>query len=246
MFPGRNPGTLVKAYRYLSLKIAKLNNADRPINACWLYIILRYIAKRGFGLYLHGVWRCLKLVNQERPTLFYLCNACSGLGVIIVFDMKKIYFCLLACVVAFAGCSKDEDPGRSYTEQQEKALSVFNGTWADTQFSNLGDYPGAELQPDPDKIIFGTQNNKPVEIYENDFIEGERLLFSAFGELVYHSEGYEDVPCFYWLSNAADELRLYRTSTKKLYKKFALSIKSDTKMNLHDPDLSLPYIFVKQ
>ena len=95
-----------------------------------------------------GVWRCLKLVNQERPTLFYLCNACSGLGVIIVFDMKKIYFCLLACVVAFAGCSKDEDPGRSYTEQQEKALSVFNGTWADTQFSNLGDYPGAELQPD--------------------------------------------------------------------------------------------------
>ena len=125
-----------------------------------------------------GVWRCLKLVNQERPTLFYLCNACSGLGVIIVFDMKKIYFCLLACVVAFAGCSKDEDPGRSYTEQQEKALSVFNGTWADTQFSNLGDYPGAELQPDPDKIIFGTQNNKPVEIYENDFIEGERLAYS--------------------------------------------------------------------
>jgi hypothetical protein len=155
-------------------------------------------------------------------------------------------FCLLCALFLLVGCSKDEDPGRSYTKQQEKALSVFNGTWADTQFSNLGDYLGAELQPNPDKIIFGTQNNKPVEIYENDFIEGERLLFSAFGELVYHSEGYEDVPCFYWLSNAADELRLYRTSTKKLYKKFALSIKSDTKMNLHDPDLSLPYIFVKQ
>ena len=95
-------------------------------------------------------------------------------------------------------------------------------------------------------LPLGTQNNKPVEIYENDFIEGERLLFSAFGELVYHNEGYEDVPCYYWVSNTADELRLYRTSTKKLYKKFALSIKSDTKMNLHAPDLSLPYIFVKQ
>ena len=142
------------------------------------------------------------------------------------------HFCLLCALFLLVGCSKDEDPGRSYTEQQEKALSVFNGTWADTQFSNLGDYPGAELQPDPDKIIFGTQNNKPVEIYENDFIEGERLLFSAFGELVYHNEGYEDVPCYYWVSNTADELRLYRTSTKKLYKKFALSIKSDTKMNL--------------
>ena len=83
------------------------------------------------------------------------------------------HFCLLCALFLLVGCSKDEDPGRSYTEQQEKALSVFNGTWADTQFSNLGDYPGAELQPDPDKIIFGTQNNKPVEIYENDFIEGE-------------------------------------------------------------------------
>lgn len=61
---GRNPGTCTEAYRYLSLKIANLNNADRPINARWLYIILRYIAKRGFGLYLHGVWRCLKLVNR--------------------------------------------------------------------------------------------------------------------------------------------------------------------------------------
>ena len=94
--------------------------------------------------------------------------------------------------------------------------------------------------------LYSLSEQQAVEIYENDFIDGERLLFSAFGELVYHSEGYEDVPCFYWLSNAADELRLYRTSTKKLYKKFALSIKSDTKMNLHDPDLSLPYIFVKQ
>ena len=139
----------------------------------------------GYGLFYGGRLAMPQTCKPIRPTLFYLCNACSGLGVIIVFDMKKIYFCLLVCVVAFAGCSKDEDPGRSYTEQQEKALSVFNGTWADTQFSNLGDYPGAELQPDPDKIIFGTQNNKPVEIYENDFIEGERLLFSAFGELVY-------------------------------------------------------------
>lgn len=106
------------------------------------------------------------------------------------------HFCLLCALFLLVGCSKDEDPGRSYTKQQEKALSVFNGTWADTQFSNLGDYLGAELQPNPDKIIFGSQNNKPVEIYENDFIDGERLLFSAFGELVYHSEGYEDVPCF--------------------------------------------------
>ena len=61
--------------------------------------------------------------------------------------MKKIYFCLLACVVAFAGCSKDEDPGRSYTEQQEKALSVFNGTWADTQFPTLATIPVPNCNP---------------------------------------------------------------------------------------------------
>ena len=74
------------------------------------------------------------------------------------------HFCLLCALFLLVGCSKDEDPGRSYTKQQEKALSVFNGTWADTQFSNLGDYLGAELQPNPDKIIFGPQNNKHVEI----------------------------------------------------------------------------------
>lgn len=61
---GEKSGNFTEAYRYLSLKIAKLNNADRPITARWLYILFRYIAKRGFGLYLLGVWRCLKLVNQ--------------------------------------------------------------------------------------------------------------------------------------------------------------------------------------
>lgn len=159
--------------------------------------------------------------------------------------MKKLFFILLA-ISLLAGCSKDEEAGITYTEQQQKALAVFNGTWADIQFSNLGNYPGSELQPNPDKIIFGTQNNNPVEIYEDDYINGKTLLFSSFGELVYHSEGYEDVPCFYWVSKTADELRLYRKATKKLYKRFELSIKSDTKMNLHDPNISLPYIFVKQ
>jgi len=47
MFPGRNPGTCTEAYRYLSLKIANLRTIDEPINARWLYIHFRYIAKRG-------------------------------------------------------------------------------------------------------------------------------------------------------------------------------------------------------
>ena len=69
--------------------------------------------------------------------------------------MKKLFFFFFA-ISLLAGCSKDEETGITYTEQQQKALSVFNGTWADIQFSNLGNYPGSELQPNPDKIIFGT------------------------------------------------------------------------------------------
>lgn len=70
LFSGRNLGMLVKAYRYLSLKIANLNNADRPINARLLYIIYRYIAKRGFGLYLHGVLAMPQTCRPIKLTLF--------------------------------------------------------------------------------------------------------------------------------------------------------------------------------
>lgn len=159
--------------------------------------------------------------------------------------MKNVLFCLLACV-ALLGCSKEEGPTSAYTELQQKALLVFNGVWADVQFSNLGNYPGAELQPDPDKLIFGTQYKEPVEVTKDDYMYGETLLFSAFGEVVYHSEGYEDVPCYYWVSKNADELRLYEVANNRLYKKFGLTIKSESEMRLQSPNITLPYIFVKQ
>lgn len=163
--------------------------------------------------------------------------------------MRKSILSLLTVltVLFLIGCSKDSDPVVSpYTESQEKALSVFNGTWADIQFSNLGSYPGSNLQPNPDKIIFGSKNSKPEEVYKDDFIEGQKLLFSSFGELVYHNEGYEDVACYYWVSKNADELRLYSKESKVLYKAFSLKFECGAKMFLHDRNLTLPYIFVKQ
>lgn len=67
--------------------------------------------------------------------------------------MKKLLFSLLAVLLVFCGCSKDDNEEGNYTEKQQKAFALFNGTWADVQFSNLGTYPGAELQPEPDKIV---------------------------------------------------------------------------------------------
>lgn len=161
--------------------------------------------------------------------------------------MKKIFLLSLACcMLAFTGCSKDDSPKNPYSDKQQKALAIFSGTWADIQFSNLGSYPGAHLQPNPDKIIFESQYDKPLEIYKDDYINGNTLLFSAFGELVYHNEEYEDVSCYYWLSESATELRLYRKDTKVLYNKYGLSIKDETKFNLQDSNITLPYIFVKQ
>lgn len=161
------------------------------------------------------------------------------------------HFCLLCALFLLVGCSKDEDPGRSYTELQKKAFAIFNGTWADTQFSNLLGGELGSLLPEPDKIVFGKHHQNPIEVYKDDYMNGKIFLYDNQGECIYYDMPYKDaeyeiVECYYNISQNADYLRLYRRNDNSLYKRFDMSIKSDTKMHLHDPDLSLPYIFVKQ
>lgn len=114
-------------------------------------------------------------------------------------DCKIILLSLIALIM-LSGCSKEDEPKTSYTEQQEKAFAIFKGTWADIQFSNIGEGALAHLQPDPDKIVFGIHYSEPIKVYKDDY----------------------------------------------MYRGYDLSIKSETEFYLHDRDLSLPYIFVKQ
>ena len=164
--------------------------------------------------------------------------------------MKKILFCLIALIM-LAGCSKEDEPQIFYTEKQEKAFAIFKGTWADIQFSNIGEGALGHLQPDPDKIVFGIHYSEPIKVYKDDYMEGKIWLFDKQGECTYYNmpylnAEYEIIECFYEISRDADSFRLYRKANNSLYQKYDLSIKSETKFYLHDRELSLPYIFVKQ
>ena len=165
--------------------------------------------------------------------------------------MGKTRFIIIATILFLASCSTNDDIIDYYSEKQEKAFSVFNGTWADVQFSNLSDGQFANLLPEPDKIVFGIHNNNPIDVYKNDYIDGSSLLFKNQGECTYfkmpYKDGmYESVECYYEISTNADYLRLFKKTDNSLYRRYDMSIKNETKINLHDPNLTLPYIFVKQ
>lgn len=183
-----------------------------------------------------------------RPTLSAFSNCLFGfLGRKTNVQMKKYLFALLVCVMAFAGCSKDDDEISTYSEKQKKAFALFNGTWEDIQFSY---FMGNKLH-DPDMIVFGTHYDNQIEVTENDYMNGEEHLFFAQGECTYRSfdivdKTYTDIECYYYLSYDAEDFYLYEKSTNNLYNSYYIDIESETKIYLHDRDLSLPYIFIKQ
>lgn len=180
------------------------------------------------------------------------CNSLSGSTGTKQIKMKSIFYITLACCLfVFGGCSNDDDSQNNYSEKQEKAFAIFYGTWADTQFSNLGSYPGAELQPDPDKIIFGTHYQIPKEVTGNSYMNGEEVLFEAQGECTYYSmpykgAEYEIIKCLYNISPNADIFSLWSISENKSYHVYDISIKTETQFYLHQSGITLPYIFVKQ
>ena len=165
--------------------------------------------------------------------------------------MKKLLFSLLAVLLVFCGCSKDDNEEGNYTEKQQKAFALFNGTWADVQFSNLGTYPGAELQPEPDKIVWGTHYNTEREIKTSSYMEGEKTGFYAQGEcsyfrVAYKGEPYEDTKCYYYVTPSANTLSLWSVSENKMLHTYELSIKSEKQFYLYQSGITLPYIFEKQ
>ena len=161
--------------------------------------------------------------------------------------MKKIL--LMLCLVALiTGCSKDDETS-AYSEKQQKALSVFNGSFADYQYSNLGSQSGSNLLGDPDIINFGTQYDEPLELRVDDYMNGSKCMGEAHGECLYRKfvvNEYEDIACYYKVAYDASALTLYRKSNKEQYHHYTLSIDSPTEFKLYQKGLSLPYIFKKQ
>jgi hypothetical protein len=162
--------------------------------------------------------------------------------------MKRILFTTLCLMVLLSGCSNDDETA-AYSEKQQKALSVFNGSFADYQYSNLGSQPGSNLLGDPDIINFGIQYNEPLELRADDYMDGSKYMGEAHGECVYRKfvvDEYEDIPCYYKVSYDALALTLYRKSNKEQYHHYTLFIDSSTEFRLYQSGLSLPFIFKKQ
>lgn len=169
--------------------------------------------------------------------------------------MKKFLLTTLATVgmvFAFYACSGDEPSEHStYTEKQQKVFALFNGTWADYQFSNLGEGEFAKFQPDPDLIVFGQHYASPIKKTEKDYLNGEIEKYEAQGECTYRNynygtKTYDDTHCFYYVNASATYLALYNKATNERFKGFDMHINSETSIRLHDKNLSLPYVFQKQ
>lgn len=149
-------------------------------------------------------------------------------------------------------CSSDDEPEAShYTEKQQKVFAIFNGTWCDYQFSNLGGGPLADLQPDPDKIVFGSHYDVEKEIKESSYIDGETTAFTAQGECTYYSvaykgEPYEAVKCYYNVAPSATILSLWNVEENKMFHTYDLKVVTETEFNLYQSGITLPYIFKKQ
>ena len=160
--------------------------------------------------------------------------------------MKKLFLPLFLILAILSSCSKD-DIESPYSEKQQKALSVFKGTFADYQYSNLGN----ELLGDPDIIVFGVQYEKPIELRVDDFMDGSQYMGEAHGECVYKKKPldeypYEEIECYYKVSYDAEALTLYRKLDMKMYHHYTLFIDSPNEFRLYESGLSLPYIFKKQ
>lgn len=161
--------------------------------------------------------------------------------------MRTILF-MLCLVALITGCSKGEEVS-PYSEKQLKALAVFHGTFADYQFSNLGESNLSHLLPDPDLIVFGTQYDEPVTLSVSDYMDGEKYQGEAHGICVYKQmvvDTYSNIECYYKVSYDAQALTLYKKSDYSLWRHYTMIIESQTEFKLYSKNISLPYLFKKQ
>lgn len=160
--------------------------------------------------------------------------------------MKKIIFLTLV-MFAFASCSKDEDGNAAYSVQQQKVQAMFNGTYADYQYSNLNN----SILGDPDLIVFTKSYPTPVELRTDDYLNGSKYMGEAHGECTYkkkllEDQPYTDVECYYNIGYEGTYLTLYKKSDKEIYHHYTMNVVSDTEFRLYQSGLSLPFIFKKQ
>lgn len=154
--------------------------------------------------------------------------------------MKTTFYALFIMCLLIS-CSSSDDETSYYTQKQEAALAIMNGTFEDITF-------GLENE-DHFRITFGTQYSSPVDINK----PGGDILIKAQGECVWHNRGVvgngEDIACYYEVSADAIYLSLiYKGGTydKQVFERLEIKSISADKFILKDKVLTLPYTFVKK
>lgn len=151
--------------------------------------------------------------------------------------MKKTLI-LMLCVFTLLGCEKDKEPEEQYyTEKQQKALEILKGRFIDTQFVTA-----------KDTIIFNEQFKKPLEFKDwsgevKHRAIGTLTYISSFAYLIGKKEYY------YIIGPEAEELILLHRGGNKdgePAKYYDMQIKNNTEFWLYNPNITLPYKFVKK
>lgn len=160
--------------------------------------------------------------------------------------MKKVLFLAIA-MLACVACSKDDDGDAAYSEQQQKVQAMFNGTYADYQYSNLSN----SILGDPDLIVFTKSYPEPIELRVDDYLNGSKYMGEAHGECTYKKKllddrPYTDTECYYKIGYDGKSLTLYNVTDKEIYHHYTMNVVSNTEFRLYQSGLSLPFIFKKQ
>jgi len=140
--------------------------------------------------------------------------------------MKKVMlFAIL--MLTLSSCSKDDNYISPYSEPQKKALAMMTGKFSSkVEF----DYNSS--------IEFLKVYTSPLDIYEDDYLNGKVVALTAHGECVYKGFGKTNEPgvnCYFYVSQDASELFIYLkggTSDKKLYNYYSLLIVSSDNFSL--------------
>ena len=150
--------------------------------------------------------------------------------------MKKLVF--LFCISLFMlSCEKEEVKKEEFpfTTVQKHAYNVLNGKFTDTSIYSTG--YGADI------INFYNVYATPlVEYYTDGTVKN---IF--FGECNYY-DAYAKTTSYYYyyILENSDAIALYNKSDKKIYEFYDIILIDESSFYMQDPDLSVPYKFVKQ